>query len=141
MDKWPISYIPRFTKQPRIEKSKQHRRESQGIPTSRHSPRPPKHPETAQIATISFLPSKNVQTASSSHPPSISSVPVPTQSPPAMDMSAIAARLGLSGSRPVVRKAAELRRLCDINFDSSVLGIVSDPALPTLFSFLMWMHL
>ncbi|KAI4966143.1 hypothetical protein ZWY2020_046433 [Hordeum vulgare] len=40
-----------------------------------------------------------------------------------MDMSAIAARLGLSGSRPVVRKAAELRRLCDINFDSSVLGI------------------
>ncbi|GJN33186.1 hypothetical protein PR202_gb21756 [Eleusine coracana subsp. coracana] len=40
-----------------------------------------------------------------------------------MDMSAIAARLGLSESRPVVRKAAELRRLCDINFDSSVLGI------------------
>ncbi|XBH70194.1 hypothetical protein VPH35_097909 [Triticum aestivum] len=40
-----------------------------------------------------------------------------------MDMSAIAARLGLSGSRPVVRKAAELRRLWDINFDSSVLGI------------------
>ncbi|CAM0948882.1 unnamed protein product [Alopecurus aequalis] len=40
-----------------------------------------------------------------------------------MDMSAIAARLGLSGSRPVVRKAAELRRLCDITFDSSVLGI------------------
>ncbi|VAI17969.1 unnamed protein product [Triticum turgidum subsp. durum] len=40
-----------------------------------------------------------------------------------MDMSAIAARLGLSGSRPFVRKAAELRRLCDINFDSSVLGI------------------
>jgi origin recognition complex subunit 6 len=47
-----------------------------------------------------------------------------------MDMSAIAARLGLSGSRPVVRKAAELRRLCDINFDSSVLGIVSDPRRP-----------
>ncbi|XP_062189964.1 LOW QUALITY PROTEIN: origin of replication complex subunit 6-like [Phragmites australis] len=42
-----------------------------------------------------------------------------------MDMSAIAARLGLSGSRPVVRKAAELRRLCDVTFDSSVLGIVS----------------
>lgn len=38
-------------------------------------------------------------------------------------MSSIAARLGLSGSRPVVRKAAELRRLCDITFDSSVLGI------------------
>ncbi|TVU37739.1 hypothetical protein EJB05_11072, partial [Eragrostis curvula] len=47
-----------------------------------------------------------------------------------MDMSAIAARLGLSGSRPVVRKAAELRRLCDINFDSSVLGIVSAPDRP-----------
>ncbi|XBI53503.1 origin of replication complex subunit 6 isoform X1 [Aegilops tauschii subsp. strangulata] len=47
-----------------------------------------------------------------------------------MDMSAIAARLGLSGSRPVVRKAAELRRLCDINFDSSVLGIVSLPHRP-----------
>jgi hypothetical protein len=47
-----------------------------------------------------------------------------------MDMSAIAARLGLSGSRPVVRKAAELRRLCDINFDSSVLGIVSNPRRP-----------
>jgi hypothetical protein len=29
-----------------------------------------------------------------------------------------------------VRKAAELRRLCDINFDSSVLGIVSDPRRP-----------
>ncbi|RLN33914.1 origin of replication complex subunit 6 [Panicum miliaceum] len=40
-----------------------------------------------------------------------------------MDMSAIAARLGLSGSRPVIRKAGELRRLCDVNFDSSVLGI------------------
>ncbi|OEL35905.1 Origin of replication complex subunit 6 [Dichanthelium oligosanthes] len=47
-----------------------------------------------------------------------------------MDMSAIAARLGLSGSRPVVRKAGELRRLCDVNFDSSVLGIVSDPDCP-----------
>jgi origin recognition complex subunit 6 len=47
-----------------------------------------------------------------------------------MDMSAIAARLGLSGSRPVVRKAAELRRLCDINFDSSVLCIVSNPRRP-----------
>jgi origin recognition complex subunit 6 len=47
-----------------------------------------------------------------------------------MDMSAIAARLGLSGSRPVVRKAAELRRLCDINFDSSVLGIVSNQRPP-----------
>ncbi|KAG8099314.1 hypothetical protein GUJ93_ZPchr0013g36971 [Zizania palustris] len=42
-----------------------------------------------------------------------------------MDMSAIASRLGLglSASRPVVRKAAELRRLCDVTFDSSVLGI------------------
>ncbi|KAF7059018.1 hypothetical protein CFC21_065972 [Triticum aestivum] len=48
-----------------------------------------------------------------------------------MDMSAIAARLGLSGSRPFVRKAAELRRLCDINFDSSVLGIVSIPHRPS----------
>jgi hypothetical protein len=46
-----------------------------------------------------------------------------------MDMSAIAARLGLSGSRPVVRKAAELRRLCDVTFDSSVLGVVSAPSL------------
>lgn len=47
-----------------------------------------------------------------------------------MDMSAIAARLGLSGSRPVIRKAGELRRLCDVNFDSSVLGIVSGPDCP-----------
>lgn len=44
-----------------------------------------------------------------------------------MDMSSIAANLGLSGSRPVIRKAGELRRLCDVNFDSSVLGIVSCP--------------
>jgi hypothetical protein len=47
-----------------------------------------------------------------------------------MDMSAIAARLGLSGSRPVIRKAGELRRLCDVNFNSSVLGIVSGPDCP-----------
>ncbi|KAI4990342.1 hypothetical protein ZWY2020_038705 [Hordeum vulgare] len=47
-----------------------------------------------------------------------------------MDMSAIAALLGLSGSGSVVRMAAELRRLCDINFDSSVLGIVSIPHGP-----------
>ncbi|KAL5198643.1 hypothetical protein ABZP36_002155 [Zizania latifolia] len=42
-----------------------------------------------------------------------------------MDMSAIASRLGLSGSRHAVRKAAELRRLCDVTLDSvsSVLGI------------------
>jgi hypothetical protein len=38
----------------------------------------------------------------------------------------MASRLGLSGSRPVVRKASELRRLCDVTFDSSVLGIVSN---------------
>jgi hypothetical protein len=47
-----------------------------------------------------------------------------------MDMTEIAARLGLSGSRPVVRKATELRRLCDINVDSSVLAIVSNPCRP-----------
>uniref|UniRef100_A0A453B0R1 Origin of replication complex subunit 6 n=1 Tax=Aegilops tauschii subsp. strangulata TaxID=200361 RepID=A0A453B0R1_AEGTS len=72
-----------------------------------------------------FLPS-NAETVSPSRPRS-RFAPIPAANPPpaaaAMDMSAIAARLGLSGSRPVVRKAAELRRLCDINFDSSVLGI------------------
>ncbi|CAA0834685.1 Origin of replication complex subunit 6 [Striga hermonthica] len=40
-----------------------------------------------------------------------------------MDMSGIAKKLGLAGSKHVIRKAAELRRLADIQFDSSVIGV------------------
>ncbi|EEF39914.1 Origin recognition complex subunit, putative [Ricinus communis] len=40
-----------------------------------------------------------------------------------MDLSEIAKKLGLSESKHIVRKAAELRRLCDVQFDSSVIGI------------------
>ncbi|KAE9458615.1 hypothetical protein C3L33_09488, partial [Rhododendron williamsianum] len=40
-----------------------------------------------------------------------------------MDVTDIAKKLGLSESKPVIRKAAELRRLCDIQFDCSVIGI------------------
>lgn len=40
-----------------------------------------------------------------------------------MDISDIAKKLGLSDSKHIIRKAAELRRLCDIQFDSSVIGV------------------
>ncbi|GER41422.1 origin recognition complex subunit 6 [Striga asiatica] len=40
-----------------------------------------------------------------------------------MDMSGIANKLGLSGSKHLIRKAAELRRLADIQFDSSIIGV------------------
>ncbi|KAL0336354.1 UNVERIFIED_CONTAM: Origin of replication complex subunit [Sesamum radiatum] len=40
-----------------------------------------------------------------------------------MDMSEIAKKLGLSESKQLIRKAAELRRLADIQFDSSVIGV------------------
>ncbi|XP_028091654.1 origin of replication complex subunit 6-like [Camellia sinensis] len=40
-----------------------------------------------------------------------------------MDITDIANKLGLSDSKHVIRKAAELRRLSDIQFDSSVIGI------------------
>ncbi|KAK6159959.1 hypothetical protein DH2020_003340 [Rehmannia glutinosa] len=40
-----------------------------------------------------------------------------------MDMSEIAKKLGLSESKHVIRKAAELRRLADIQFDSSIIGV------------------
>ncbi|KAF7809135.1 Origin of replication complex subunit 6 [Senna tora] len=40
-----------------------------------------------------------------------------------MDLSEIARKLGLSDSNLVIRKAAELRRLCDVQFDSSIIGI------------------
>lgn len=42
-----------------------------------------------------------------------------------MDLSDIAQRLGLSESKQLIRKAAEFRRLCDAQFDSSVIGVVS----------------
>lgn len=42
-----------------------------------------------------------------------------------MDLSDVAKKLDLSDSKQVVRRAAELRRLCDIQFDSSVIGVVS----------------
>ncbi|XP_073315875.1 origin of replication complex subunit 6-like [Primulina huaijiensis] len=40
-----------------------------------------------------------------------------------MDMSDIARKLGLSESKQLIRKAAELRRLADIQFDSSIIGV------------------
>ncbi|KAK2636227.1 hypothetical protein Ddye_031019 [Dipteronia dyeriana] len=40
-----------------------------------------------------------------------------------MDLSDIAKKLGLSKSKQLVRKAAEFRRLCDVQFDSSVIGV------------------
>lgn len=41
-----------------------------------------------------------------------------------MDLPDIAKKLGLSESKQVVRKAAELRRMSDLQFDSSSAGIV-----------------
>ncbi|XP_016479084.1 origin of replication complex subunit 6-like [Nicotiana tabacum] len=40
-----------------------------------------------------------------------------------MDLSDIARKLGLSETKHIVRKAAELRRLADVQFDSSVIGV------------------
>ncbi|KDP41188.1 hypothetical protein JCGZ_15595 [Jatropha curcas] len=40
-----------------------------------------------------------------------------------MDLSEIAKKLGLSESKNLIRKAAELRRLCDVQFDSSIIGV------------------
>ena len=53
------------------------------------------------------------------------------QTPTKMDVSELAKKLGLSDSKLLVRKAAELRRLCDVQFDSSVIGVVSP--FPFLF--------
>ncbi|KAJ7943486.1 Origin recognition complex subunit 6 [Quillaja saponaria] len=40
-----------------------------------------------------------------------------------MDLSALAKKMGLSESKLVTRKAAELRRFIDIQFDSSIIGV------------------
>lgn len=40
-----------------------------------------------------------------------------------MDITDIARKLGLADNKPVVRKASEFRRLSDIKFDSSAIGI------------------
>ncbi|KAF3431450.1 hypothetical protein FNV43_RR26181 [Rhamnella rubrinervis] len=40
-----------------------------------------------------------------------------------MDISEIAKKLGLSQSKNLIRKAEELRRLCDVQFDSSIIGV------------------
>ncbi|KAH0753946.1 hypothetical protein KY290_024216 [Solanum tuberosum] len=40
-----------------------------------------------------------------------------------MDLSDIARKLGLTETKHLVRKAAELRRLADVQFDSSVIGV------------------
>ncbi|GMN41837.1 hypothetical protein TIFTF001_011053 [Ficus carica] len=40
-----------------------------------------------------------------------------------MDLSEIAKKLQISESKHLIRKAAELRRLCDVQFDSSVIGV------------------
>ncbi|XP_042430825.1 origin of replication complex subunit 6-like [Zingiber officinale] len=49
-----------------------------------------------------------------------------------MDFSAIASRLRLSGSKTLIRKAKELRRLSDVQFDSSITGVVRYLCLPFL---------
>lgn len=49
-----------------------------------------------------------------------------------MDVSELAKKLGLSDSKLVVRKAAELRRLCEVQFDSSVIGVVSPFSFPSV---------
>lgn len=41
----------------------------------------------------------------------------------AMDLSGIAKKLDLSEHKHLIRKAAEFRRLCDLQFDSSVIGV------------------
>ncbi|KAL1187757.1 Origin of replication complex subunit 6 [Cardamine amara subsp. amara] len=40
-----------------------------------------------------------------------------------MDITNIAKKLGLSDNNLLIRKAAEIRRLCDVQFDSSIIGI------------------
>ncbi|XP_020276079.1 origin of replication complex subunit 6-like isoform X1 [Asparagus officinalis] len=40
-----------------------------------------------------------------------------------MDISSIASKLGLSSNKPLIRKAEELRRLSDVHFDSSIIGV------------------
>ncbi|XP_061355449.1 origin of replication complex subunit 6 [Gastrolobium bilobum] len=40
-----------------------------------------------------------------------------------MDISDLAKKLALSDSKLLIRKASELRRLCDVQFDSSIIGI------------------
>ncbi|CAK7350191.1 unnamed protein product [Dovyalis caffra] len=40
-----------------------------------------------------------------------------------MDLAEIAKKLNLSETKHLIRKAAELRRLCDVHFDSSVIGV------------------
>ncbi|KAF5739244.1 origin of replication complex subunit 6 [Tripterygium wilfordii] len=40
-----------------------------------------------------------------------------------MDVADIARKLGVAESKQVIRKAAELRRLCDVQFDSSIIGV------------------
>ncbi|KAJ4793576.1 Origin recognition complex subunit 6 [Rhynchospora pubera] len=40
-----------------------------------------------------------------------------------MDMRGIASKLGLVASKPLIRKAEELRRLSDVHFDSSIIGV------------------
>ncbi|XP_068638320.1 origin of replication complex subunit 6-like [Aristolochia californica] len=40
-----------------------------------------------------------------------------------MDLTDMARKLGLSDSKHVIRKAEELRRLCDVHFDSSIIGV------------------
>ena len=42
-----------------------------------------------------------------------------------MDLSEIAKKLDLFMSKHLIRNADELRRLCDVQFDSSIIGVVS----------------
>lgn len=55
-----------------------------------------------------------------------------------MNIGEIAKKLGLSESKHLVRKAAELRRLADVQFNSSIIGVVSfSVALDLYFSSVM----
>jgi len=41
-----------------------------------------------------------------------------------MDISDIGRKLSLDNNKLLIRKAAEIRRLCDAQFDSSIIGVV-----------------
>ncbi|CAK9183755.1 unnamed protein product [Ilex paraguariensis] len=48
-----------------------------------------------------------------------------THSPPKMDLSQLAEKSGLSESKQLIRRATELHLLANIQFDSSIIGVVN----------------
>ncbi|KAK9277109.1 hypothetical protein L1049_006648 [Liquidambar formosana] len=62
---------------------------------------------------------------SNAEPLSIPPNPITHQTTPPqqMDLTDLANKLGLSEPKHLIRRAAELRRLCDVQFDSSIIGV------------------